>query len=56
MKNGGKLNNGKFAIGKIQKTMPTLSDFQKKLEERNNCNELAKLLVPFLKGNSLRYF
>ena len=36
--------------------MPTLSDFQKKLKERNKCNELAELLVPFLKGNSLGIF
>lgn len=55
-KKGGKLDNGKYAVGKIQKKMPTLSDFQKKLKERNNCEELSQLLVPFLKGNSLRYF
>lgn len=55
-KNGGKLDNGKFAIGKITKKMPTLTDFQKKLKERNKCNELAELLVPFLKGNSLGIF
>lgn len=36
--------------------MPTLSDFQKKLKERGKCNELAELLVPFLKGNSLGIF
>ena len=36
--------------------MPTLSDFQKKLKERGKCEELAELLVPFLKGNSLGIF
>ncbi len=55
-KKGGKLDNGKYAIGRIPKKMPTLSDFQKKLKERNNCNELAELLVPFLRGNSLGIF
>lgn len=55
-KNGGKLDNGKFAVGKIPKKMPTLTDFQKKLKERKKCNELAELLVPFLKGNSLGIF
>lgn len=55
-KNGGKLEDGKYAIGKIPKKMPTLTDFQKRLKERNNCNELADLLVPFLAGNSLGIF
>ena len=55
-KKGGKLDNGKYAIGKIPKKMPTLSDFQKKLKERGNCDELANILVPFLKGNSLGMF
>lgn len=55
-KNGGKMQNGKYVVGKIPKKMPTLSDFQTKLKERNNCPELAKLLVPFLKGNSLGIF
>lgn len=55
-KKSGKLENGKYTIGKIAKKMPTLSDFQKKLKERNNCKELAELLVPFLRGNSLGIF
>ncbi len=55
-RNGGKLDNGKYVIGKIPKKMPTLSDFQKKLSERNNCPELAKLLIPYLRGNSLGIF
>ena len=55
-KNGGKLDNGKYVIGKIKKKMPTLSNFQRKLKQRGNCNELAELLVPFLKGNSLGIF
>ena len=53
---GGKLDTGKYAVGKIQKKMPTLTDFQRKLQERGKCQELADILVPFLKGNSLRYF
>ena len=53
---GGKLENGKYVIGKIPKKMPTLSDFQKKLKQRNKCNELAELLIPFLRGNSLGIF
>jgi len=56
LKEGGKLDNGKFVVGKIKKKMPTLTDFQKKLKERNNCPDLAQLLIPFLKGNSLGIF
>ncbi len=55
-KKGGKLDNGKYAVGRIPKKMPTLSNFQKKLKERGKCDELAELLVPFLKGNSLGIF
>lgn len=55
-KKGGKLDNGKYTIGKIPKKMPTLSDFQKKLKDRNNCSELAEILIPFLRGNSLGIF
>lgn len=55
-RNGGKLDNGKYVIGRIPKKMPTLSDFQKKLSERNNCTELAQLLIPYLRGNSLGIF
>lgn len=55
-KKGGKLDNGKYAVGRIPKKMPTLSDFQKKLKERGKCDELAELLVPFLRGNSLGIF
>lgn len=55
-KNGGKLNNGRYIIGKIKKKMPTLSDFQRKLKQRGKCNKLAELLVPFLKDNSLGIF
>lgn len=54
-KKGGRLDNGKYAIGRIPKKMPTLSGFQRKLKERGNCEELSNILVPFLKGNSLRY-
>ena len=56
LKEGGKLDNGKFVVGKIRKKMPTLSDFQSKIAERGNCKDLAKLLIPFLRGNSLGIF
>lgn len=55
-KKGGRLDNGRYAVGKLPKKMPTLTDFQKKLKERKKCEELAELLVPFLKGNSLGIF
>lgn len=55
-KKSGKLDNGKYTVGKIPKKMPTLSDFQRKLQERGKCEELADILVPFLKGNSLGIF
>ena len=55
-RNKGKLNNGKYVVGKVKKKMPTLSDFQKKLDERGKCKELAEILIPFLKGNSLGIF
>ena len=55
-KKGGKLENGTYVIGKIPKKMPTLSDFHRKLKERGNCKELADILVPFLRGNSLGIF
>ena len=53
---GGKLDNGKYGVGRIPKKMPTVSDFQKKLQEREKCEDLAKILVPFLRGNSLGIF
>lgn len=56
LREGGKLDNNRFVVGKIKKKMPTLSDFQKRLAKRNNCPELAKLLIPFLQGNSLGLF
>lgn len=55
-KKGGKLDNGKYVVGKIPKKMPTLTDFQKKLSDKNNCKELSQILIPFLKGNSLGIF
>ena len=55
-KNGGKLDNGKYVVGKIEKKMPTLTDFHNKLVQRGKCKELADILIPFLKGNSLGIF
>jgi len=57
MKNlAGRIDNNKYVVGRIPKKMPTLTDFQKKLLERGNCKELAQLLIPFLRGNSLGIF
>ena len=53
---GGKLDNGKYVVGKIEKKMPTLTDFHNKLVQRGKCKELADILIPFLKGNSLGIF
>lgn len=55
-KKGGKLDNGKYVVGKIEKKMPTLTDFHNKLVHRGKCKELADILIPFLKGNSLGIF
>ena len=55
-RNKGRLDNGKYVVGKVKKKMPTLSDFQKKLDERGKCKELAEILIPFLRGNSLGIF
>jgi len=55
-RNGGKLDNKKFAIGKIKKKMPTLTDLQKKLYSKEESKELAELLIPFLNKNSIGMF
>lgn len=55
-KKGGKLDNGKYVVGRIAKKMPTLTDFHNKLVQRGKCKELADILIPFLKGNSLGIF
>lgn len=52
----GRLSNGKYTVGRIPKKMPTLTDFYNKVIERNECAELGKMLVPFLRGNSLGIF
>ena len=53
---GGKLENGKFVVGKIKKKMPTLTDFYNEIMKRNICVDLARKITPFLKGNSLGNF
>ena len=55
-RNKGRLDNGKYVVGKVKKKMPILSDFQKELDERGKCKELAEILIPFLRGNSLGIF
>lgn len=52
----GKLRNGKYAMGKIKKNMPTFSDFQEALSKRKDSKDLAEILMPFLKGRSLGMF
>lgn len=53
---GGKQVDGKFIIGKVKKKMPTLSDFQKKLSQKKNGEEIAEILIPFLRGHSMGIF
>lgn len=55
-KKGGRLSNGKYTVGRIPKKMPTLTDFYNKVMERKECIELGKMLVPFLRENSLGIF
>ena len=52
----GKLDNGKYTMGKIKKNMPTFTDFQIALSKRESSKELAEILLPFLKGKSLGMF
>ena len=52
----GKLENGKYTIGRIKKNMPTFSDFQIALAKRESSKDLAEILIPFLKGKSLGMF
>ena len=33
--NDGKIANNKYVVGEVKKKMPTLTDFQKRLEERD---------------------
>lgn len=54
-KDAGKLN-GKITLNKIKKQMPTLSDFQRILDTKENSKELAEILTGFLKGKSLGIF
>ena len=48
--------NKRFTSKRIKKKMPTLTDFQNKINKRNKCPELAELLIPFLNGGSLGLF
>ena len=55
-KKGGRLDNGKYAIGRIPKKMPTLSDFQRKLKERERgaaaIIEMRQSLYQIIRGES----
>lgn len=48
--------NGKFLVGKVKKTLPTLSDFYKQLKKYEKAQELSIVLHPYLKGNSMGMF
>ena len=54
-KEAGKLE-GKITLNKIKKTMPTMSDFHRILETKENSKELAEILRGFLKGKTLGIF
>lgn len=54
-KEAGKVE-GKITLNKIKKTMPTMSDFQRILETKENSKELAEILKGFLKGKTLGIF
>ncbi|SHF43671.1 AAA-like domain-containing protein [Caldanaerobius fijiensis DSM 17918] len=53
---GRKIGKDKYAIGKVKKRMPTLSDLRKKLAEKKNSQELAEILIPFTRGHSMGMF
>ena len=52
----GKLQNGKYILGKIKKNMPTLTEFQISLSKMENSKELSEILISFLNGKSLGMF
>ncbi|MEG6569481.1 VirB4 family type IV secretion system protein [Thermoanaerobacterium thermosaccharolyticum] len=52
---GGKRGN-QYIIGKVKKTLPTLSDFQNKLMNNPNGRELAQYLASFIKGSTMGMF
>lgn len=55
---GKQMPDGSYAVGRVYKDMPTLSDLVKKMEERfpEETKELRIVLNPFLRGNSLGMF
>lgn len=48
---GRKLPDGSFAVGKVKKRMPTISDFVKRIKDERT----AFLLKPFTKGGALGF-
>ncbi|MBO8128955.1 MAG: DUF87 domain-containing protein [Peptococcaceae bacterium] len=54
---GTRLNEeGAYAIGRVKKQMPTLSDIHKRLSQKPGMDDLATVLKIFLRGNSLGMF
>lgn len=52
---GGKREDG-YAIGRVKKKMPTLSDIHARLAEKPGMEDLATVLKVFLRGGSLGMF
>lgn len=53
---GVKLEEDKFAAGKVIKKMPTLSDLHFRLSTKPGTENLCLILKPFLRGNTLGMF
>jgi len=50
------LPDGSYAISPVKKQMPTLTDLYLRLQKKPGAQNLAMLLKPFLRGNSLGMF
>lgn len=53
---GGKIGEGRYAVGPVKKEMPTLSSLAERLEKRLEGRDLALVLKPYLSGGSLGMF
>lgn len=53
---GKSLSDGSFAVGKVLKPMPSLSDLAARLEKWPETKDLRLILNPFLRGSSLGMF
>lgn len=48
--------DGKFLVGKVKKQLPTLTNFYNEIKKYENAQELAVIITPYLKGNSMGMF